>query len=146
MSTLQLHSALYSTEFFSNLDVSSSPSASAVVPVITSLISPGSVVDVGCGTGAWLHAFEEGGISDVLGLDGAYVDTRVLQIANSKFRGCDVSQPISIDRTFDLAVSLEVAEHLPAESSRTFVDSLTNLAPVVLFGRRSRTRRSRAYQ
>jgi hypothetical protein len=34
---------------------------------------------------------------------------------------------------FDLAVCLEVAEHLPASSAEAFVKFLTGLAPVVLF-------------
>jgi SAM-dependent methyltransferase len=128
-----MQSNLYSTAFFSDLNTSSLPSACEVVPLITKLIQPLSVVDVGCGTGAWLHAFEEVGVRDILGLDGAYVDKRVLQIDSNNFRSCDVSRPITMDRTFDLAVSIEVAEHLPAESSRTLVDSLTTLAPAVVF-------------
>jgi hypothetical protein len=38
-----------------------------------------------------------------------------------------------LDRTFDLAISLEVAEHLPEEAADAFVESLTRLASVVLF-------------
>lgn len=36
-------------------------------------------------------------------------------------------------RNFDLAVSLQVAEHLPPSSAKGFIDSLAKLAPVVLF-------------
>ncbi|HTU82550.1 MAG TPA: hypothetical protein VMF61_10495, partial [Candidatus Acidoferrales bacterium] len=36
-------------------------------------------------------------------------------------------------RTFDLAISLEVAEHLPESSAASFVATLTTLAPAVLF-------------
>ena len=36
-------------------------------------------------------------------------------------------------RTFDLAMSLEVAEHLPPKSAEGFIAGLTKLAPVVLF-------------
>jgi hypothetical protein len=32
-----------------------------------------------------------------------------------------------------LVLSLEVAEHLPIESGRTFIDSLTKLGPIILF-------------
>ena len=32
-----------------------------------------------------------------------------------------------MDRQFDLVVSLEVAEHLPAKCAETYVDSLTRL-------------------
>ena len=46
-----------------------------------------------------------------------------------------------------LAMSLEVAEHLPAESAQTFIESVTKLAPVTLFsaavpGQRNRSQKS----
>jgi hypothetical protein len=45
----------------------------------------------------------------------------------------DLSRPVELGRRFDLALCLEVAEHLPAEHAQTLVDSLVRLAPVVLF-------------
>src|SRR5205085_11975533 len=50
-----------------------------------------------------------------------------------RFRAIDLREPFELPRTFDLAVSLEVAEHLPASSASAFVESLTRLAPAVLF-------------
>lgn len=44
-----------------------------------------------------------------------------------------MEKPLCLDRKFDLAISLEVAEHLKESVSKRFIDSLTNLAPVVLF-------------
>jgi hypothetical protein len=38
-----------------------------------------------------------------------------------------------LERTFDLALCLEVAEHLPADAAPLLVQSLTALAPVVVF-------------
>jgi hypothetical protein len=38
-----------------------------------------------------------------------------------------------LDEGFDLAVSLEVAEHIVAASANTFVESLTRAAPLVMF-------------
>jgi hypothetical protein len=46
--------------------------------------------------------------------------------------GSRITQTTDI-RTFDLAICLEVAEHLPPEAAEGFIDSLTRLAPVVLF-------------
>jgi hypothetical protein len=45
----------------------------------------------------------------------------------------DLRESVTITRTFDLAVSLEVAEHLPPERGEGFVEDLCRLAPVVLF-------------
>jgi len=123
----------YDGEFYDEIDEWSRQSAAAIVPWIVSAIAPASVVDVGCGRGAWLAAFKPCGIVDVLGLDGDYVDLATLHIASDEFRAVDLSAPPVLDRTFDLAVSLEVAEHLPETSADSFVRFLTDAAPVVLF-------------
>ncbi len=92
-----------------------------------------SVIDVGCGIGVWPTAFQNHGVPLVHGVDGSYVtkDLRLLEDAN--FIERELRKPIVIDRTYDLACSLEVAEHLPPERARSFVEDLTKLAPVVLF-------------
>ena len=104
-----------------------------MVPIVLELLAPSSVVDLGCGLGAWLRAFLELGVEDVLGVDGDYVDRDMLAIPADRFLAHDLSQPLDLSRTFDLAVSLEVAEHLPPEAAQTLVDSLTHHAPAVLF-------------
>jgi SAM-dependent methyltransferase len=91
------------------------------------------VVDVGCGIGAWLSVFQEQGVNDVVGVDGDYVPAASLLVSARDFTAHDLETPLRLDRTFDLAVSLEVAEHLPASSADNFVDSLCRLAPLVLF-------------
>lgn len=126
-------SKLYSTEFFNWLVLNSAPSASVIVPAVIDQIGPKSVVDVGCGVGTWLKVFEEHGIIDLLGIDGAYVDINQLQIRKQQFYAGDISKPLCVNRTFDLAICLEAAEHLSAQSAATIVRSLTQLAPVVLF-------------
>ena len=45
----------YDAEFFERL-LANRPSAEVVVPLITDMVSPRSVVDVGCGVGVWLAA------------------------------------------------------------------------------------------
>ena len=103
------------------------------MPIVLQFIQPQRVVDVGCGTGAWLSVFREHGIEDILGIDGDYVNREMLQIPAEKFMAFDLAQPLPSQEPFDLVVSLEVAEHLPAESAATFVASLTGLGSVVLF-------------
>ncbi len=97
------------------------------------LLNPKSVVDVGCGLGSWLAVFREHGVSEVLGVDGDWVDRGFLRMPLDSFLVHDLTTPLRIDKQFDLVVSLEVGEHLPAESADTFVDSLTNLGPAILF-------------
>ncbi len=123
----------YTKGFFADLRAGSMRSAEEIVPLVLELVPARSVVDVGCGEGTWLAAFTKNGVLDVLGVDGDYVDRDTLQISRARFQAADLSKPLEIGRKFDLAVSLEVAEHLPPECAASFVESLTRLAPVVLF-------------
>ncbi|MBD2078130.1 methyltransferase domain-containing protein [Phormidium sp. FACHB-592] len=126
-------SSLYDQAFFDLLLEGARGSARQVVPMILEWLQPQSVVDVGCGLGAWLSVFRELGIQDYLGVDGDYVDRSQLQIPVEAFSAKDLTQPLRLDRRFDLAISLEVAEHLPAESASTLIESLIKLSDVVLF-------------
>jgi SAM-dependent methyltransferase len=104
-----------------------------VVPIIAELTRPDSVLDVGCGTGTWLKAFEELGINDVVGLDGEHVENRLLEISYEKFRMTDLRQPFALGRKFGLVLCLEVAEHLPEDVATEFVGCLTAHADVIVF-------------
>ena len=103
------------------------------MPLVLGWVSPTSVVDVGCGTGTWLAAIRRRGVEDVVGVDGSPVPGDLLQIPRERFLVRDLSKPLDLGRTFDLALCLEVAEHLPAAAAGTLVASLAALAPVVLF-------------
>ena len=92
-----------------------------------------SAIDVGCGVGTWLAALREHGVVDVQGLDGPWVSESQLVIPPERFRRADLSQPLDLGRRYELAISLEVAEHLPAGRADGFVADLTSLADFVLF-------------
>ncbi|MBI3825229.1 MAG: class I SAM-dependent methyltransferase [Candidatus Rokubacteria bacterium] len=122
----------YGREFYANRDDGARRSAELVVPIVMELVRPRRVVDVGCGEGAWLAVFREHG-AEVRGVDGDWVDRARLKIPADRFTVADLGAPLRLDERFDLAVSLEVAEHLDPSSAETFVESLARLAPVVLF-------------
>ena len=134
--TNQNQQSSYTRDFYQLIGEGTRTSAREVIPLLLDLLQPilpKSVVDVGCGTGSWLAAFHKLGIADCLGIDGDYVDRTILQIPLNQFQSADLKQPLQINRKFDLAISLEVAEHLPATCAENFVNSLTQLAPVILF-------------
>lgn len=107
--------------------------AEIIVPEIIKIFRPKSVVDVGCGTATWLSVFESNGIIDLLGIDGSYLDRNMLLIDEKKFITRDLIFPFSIERKFDIAISLEVAEHLPESSADSFIRSLTALSDTIIF-------------
>lgn len=123
----------YDKAFFDDIEPASLQSAEIVVPILTDLVRPNSVVDVGCGSGAWLSVFKRLGVMKVLGLDGNYVERKSLLIEEDEFVPVDLTMPFPVAGRFDLALCLEVAEHLPAQSAQRFVESLCKLAPVICF-------------
>jgi SAM-dependent methyltransferase len=123
----------YDDAFFDSQVAGALRSARAVVPHVLDLAPIASVVDLGCGRGAWLRVFEERGVADCFGVDGDYVDQSKLLIDRARFRAADLCRPIDLGRRFDLALCLEVGEHLPARSSTALVQSLAAAAPLVLF-------------
>jgi SAM-dependent methyltransferase len=123
----------YSREFYLGQRGGSYMSASVIVPIVKEIFAPRSVCDVGCGVGTWLRAWKDNGVGDIRGLDGEYVDRSQLMIDDGDFRCHDLRQPLPSDAKYDLAMSLEVAEHLPPDRSESFIAELTALAPVVLF-------------
>jgi hypothetical protein len=125
--------AVYDSVFYDTQSSGSYRSAKIIVPLVRELLPVQSVCDVGCGVGTWLSVFRDCGIMRIQGIDGDYVDRSQLLIPSENFHPQDLTQRVSLDSKFDLAMSLEVAEHLPRERAPTFVEDLTRLAPVVLF-------------
>jgi SAM-dependent methyltransferase len=123
----------YGTRFQDFIKNDSLRSADRVVPILLSLVQPSSVVDVGCGTGAWLSAFQKHGVDRIRGIDGAYIDRKSLLIPQDRFLGQDITRPLELGERFDLVVSVEVAEHVPAERSEQYLDNLTSLGDAIAF-------------
>jgi SAM-dependent methyltransferase len=108
-------------------------SARHIVRLVLNLCPAKNVIDLGCGVATWLSVFREFGVDDVIGVDAAKFDRALLQIPIERFIENDLTKPINLKRRFDLAMSLEVAEHLPPEFAPKFVASLVRLSDVVLF-------------
>jgi hypothetical protein len=123
----------YSNAFFDDLDRKTLASARTIAHRIVEWFKPERVIDVGCGRGVWLAAFQEVGVPHVAGVDGPWVQPDKLHIDSILFIERDLGSAWQLDGHFDIALCLEVAEHLPQQSSAHLVDQLTALAPIVVF-------------
>lgn len=123
----------YQEGFYKALDETAGPSARIILPMLLQHFRFASAVDIGCGDGGWLAALQQCGVSDIQGIDGPWHSGQSLKILSGNFQRAHLDQPLNLGRQFDLAISLEVAEHLHQERASDFVAELTGLAPVVLF-------------
>ena len=123
----------YDKSFYEEQCLGSRCSARTVVPWLLKHFPVKSIVDLGCGLGTWLAEFKVCGVEDICGFDGDYVPREYLQIPEADFHPADLCTGPFPARRFDLAMSLEAAEHLPPEKAEGFVQTLTGLADIVLF-------------
>lgn len=121
---------VYDQAFFDMIRPGCQSSAGVVAQEVFELLHPATVVDVGCGEGWWGKAFEDLGCV-VTGIDGAGT-----QSVLTDFHAADLDRmmnTVELAVPYDLAVCLEVAEHLSPGRACGFVGDLCVLSDVVLF-------------
>jgi SAM-dependent methyltransferase len=123
---------VYRSGFFQRQNSTSARSASRIVPFVTDLIAPKSVLDVGCGSGAWSRAFLENDVPSLRAIDGDYARSSLL-IDDAHFTSVNLANFDGNFGTFDLVVCIEVAEHLDADRAAGFVQLLCKHSRAVLF-------------
>lgn len=124
----------YGPRFYEDRHQKTAYSARTVISLLLDVLPPiGSAADFGCGVGSWLSILKERGVSEIRGLDGPWVGQELLEIPREDFRAVDFELPIALEKRYDLALSLEVAEHISQESSGIFIDSLVGASDFVLF-------------
>lgn len=131
--TVQL-AEIYDESFYKGTNERRIISAEIVLPfIMEALPAVHSAVDIGCGQGAWLSVLKKKGVGEIHGVDGEWVKDGLV-IPHKSFRAVNMeSGNIEFDKRYDLAISLEVAEHLPPEAAANFVRSLVRASDFVLF-------------
>ncbi|MEP1471054.1 MAG: methyltransferase domain-containing protein [Halieaceae bacterium] len=124
----------YDRDFYNYINQGSVDSAKHILPIVKKALADpiDTVLDVGCGAGAWLSVWKSLG-ADVTGLDGAYLNTDQLMIDATEFLPVDLNTDFDLGTRFSLVQSLEVAEHLPENSANSFVASLCRHGDIVMF-------------
>lgn len=104
----------------------------AAIPQIFKAL-PRSLLDVGCGMGGWIAAARRQGVVEVLGVDGATIDPGKLAVPAEYFCHQDLTQPWSLGREFDVALCLEVGEHLAECHAAGLIDALVAHSALIVF-------------
>lgn len=128
----------YDKAFYEANEDGSLRAARVVLGLLFDVLRAGSVIDVGCGIGTWLRVASDLGARPILGVDGPHIDRRRLLFSPYSFIACDLEDENLLlynihERRFDLAMSLEVAEHLTAPSAEGFVRTLAAISDMVLW-------------
>ena len=124
----------YKPNYYHNRNNWTAPSVKAIMSIILPIYKPNSILDLGCGSGSWLHTIsQEYKISDILGIDGHWIDRNEILIPKTNFQTHNLNDVYTPGRKFDMAISMEVAEHLNERYAENLVKSLTNSSNFILF-------------
>ena len=133
----------YTVDFYESVNQRASETAKLVFEILNKYVRVNSIVDAGCGSGAWIRTALEEGLEKAYGLDltssidlinknsdfKEQLDSGRIQLIERDF----VSNPISEFPKADLAVCLEVLEHLPPSTAESLVARLTEASDFVIF-------------
>lgn len=123
---------LYPADFYQNRRAHTAHAARRILGTLPAGLPRASVADIGCGTGTWLAAALELGATSAFGIEGNWVSPDMLDDTRIVFAPQDLEQRFTGPRV-DLALSLEVAEHLSPARADSFVADLVALSPAILF-------------
>lgn len=87
---------------------------------------PDSVLDIGCGSGAYLRYFASHGAERIRGVDNSEGTAKYLEI--DEYVQADLGGQLDLAQTFDLVMSVGAIQQVPPESERTLVDNITRHA------------------
>jgi hypothetical protein len=125
---------IYSKEFYLRRQKLTRQSVQKIIGILYPLLRPQSVIDLGCATGTWLAECTRQGANEILGIDGEWVDKNLLEIDGKDFVEHNLGQEkFKITHKYDLAICVEVAEHLSEDMGEKLIDSLCEASDVILF-------------
>jgi SAM-dependent methyltransferase len=130
---LETNHSAYDQAFYDEQFTGSQRSARVLLSLLAARLKPASVVDLGCGRGSWLSVWGELGVPRLVGIDGPWNRQELMASPAIEFRATNLEQPLSLADRFDVAMSIEVVEHLSPSAGEAVIESLTRLSDVVVF-------------
>ena len=106
-----------------------------IVPIIVEMFHPKSVIDFGCGIGTFIHEFSNAGVPKLTGVDGEWVNKELLSkyMKKEQFITHNLETPFISNYRYDVAICLEVAEHIDEKYADIFVNSLVGMSDIIIF-------------
>jgi radical SAM superfamily enzyme YgiQ (UPF0313 family) len=123
---------IYNRSFFDKNLEWNIPIAETLSNIIMQFFHPHSVVDVGCGNAEFLHHLQKKGL-EIYGYEGSIKAIESALIDRKFIKQFDLKNLISSDKSYELALCLEVAEHIENKFSERLIENLTLLSDTVIF-------------
>ncbi len=123
----------YSLNYYKQINEEEGEQARRLADILIWKYDPQSVIDIGCATGLYLKPFLDLGIK-VTGVDNAphAISDKVLQIPRQAILLRDITKQ-SIKKRADLAICLEVLEHIPAQGAPAAITHLIETSDTIIF-------------
>jgi len=97
-------------------------------PVIQTVLQPRNLIDLGCGNGDFAKWFLDHGV-DAYGIEGSMEASDTMMLPADHVFYLDLRKPVTLhDAPLDLAISVEVAEHIEPEYAAEFVANCCRLS------------------
>jgi SAM-dependent methyltransferase len=107
--------------------------ARKILDILDRFLTIDSVLDLGCGIGVWMESALVKPGRAVLGVEFEEFAPHELAVDSKMIVNATLDQPIDLQRRFDLALCLEVAEHIEPEGAACVVSNCVRHSDVVLF-------------
>lgn len=124
---------MYDEIYYKKHEKGSYCSAISILEYILSFYNFNSLVDLGCGMGTWCKAALDLGVKDILGIDQHEYEQQYMLISKKDYKKIDLKNRLESFGTFDIAISVEVAEHIDASYAESFIRNVCLQSNVVLF-------------
>jgi SAM-dependent methyltransferase len=128
---LKARDFVYDKGFYAKGDPMKLDSYPRFADALIRLRAPRTVIDVGSGSGLMLAEFAKRGV-EVTGIEGSRAAIERSALGDRVIRA-NLERGVPDVGRFDLALCIEVAEHLSARSAPRLIEGLTRLSDVVVF-------------
>lgn len=124
---------MYDVDYYKQINADEAEQANRLAEVLKWVYSPNSVIDIGSATGLYLKPFLDDG-TKVTAVDysESAISDEVLQIPKKDFKIVDITKQ-SIGVTADLALCVEVLEHIEAEFSEIAIHHIAETSNTIFF-------------
>lgn len=125
----------FQTEDYETIKQEEGPQAERLAAFLIDTYHPKSVIDIGCATGLYLKHFIPPITDKVTGVELESIDSSQLDIHPDDFYTVDITK-INLSYHFqkhDLAICLEVMEHIEEEEARIGLENLCRTSDRIIF-------------